>query len=413
MAKIILSYRRSDSDAIAGRIRDKLVSHYGDDSVFMDIDSIPFGLDFREHVKNALLENDILIAVIGPKWMGPDVNNRSRINEETDPVRIEVETALKRNIPVVPVLVGGASMPLPAELPDGLKDLPFRNAAQIDAGRDFHQHMERLIRSMDRILELKSGRNPDFSSLNRKDHTSIAGRGNVENILPITNPITPTPHRVAGGVLNSLLMKYGLRFSDDQMESEFMAEYRERFFSLGQSAVGLALVGWLALGSIALTASEGKDTASVRFFYVAAPILLIVFFMGFSKAAKQLWQPYYAVTTLVFLAMAYMSVRVLQGASWFRPEYGTMAFMVGIMFLAMGPVVVVYAVILQATIAGVALYYILHDLHMVESPKSYEIFSSIFLGIALLAGCHITVTRETALRRAFAAGRVLSRSKHH
>src|SRR6202022_383403 len=94
--------------------------------------------------------------------------------------------------------------------------------------------------------------------------------------------------RVAGGVLNSLLMKYGLRFSDDQMESEFMAEYRERFFSLGQSAVGLALVGWLALGSIALTASEGKDTASVRFFYVAAPILLIVFFMGFSKAAKQL-----------------------------------------------------------------------------------------------------------------------------
>src|ERR1700730_8699201 len=142
MAKIILSYRRSDSEAIAGRIRDKLVSHYGDDSVFMDIDSIPFGLDFREHVKNALLENDILIAVIGPKWMGPDVNNRSRINEETDPVRIELETALKRNIPVVPVLVGGASMPLPAELPDGLKDLPFRNAAQIDAGRDFHQHME-------------------------------------------------------------------------------------------------------------------------------------------------------------------------------------------------------------------------------------------------------------------------------
>jgi hypothetical protein len=121
MAKIILSYRRADSDAIAGRIRDKLVSHYGANSVFMDIDNIPFGLDFREHVKAALLENDILIAVIGPKWVGSDGNNRIRISEETDPVRIEVETALKRDIPVVPVLVGGAAMPAPAELPDGLR----------------------------------------------------------------------------------------------------------------------------------------------------------------------------------------------------------------------------------------------------------------------------------------------------
>src|SRR5215212_9966245 len=49
MAHIIISYRRADSDAIAGRIRDKLATHFGEDSVFMDIDSIPFGIDFREH----------------------------------------------------------------------------------------------------------------------------------------------------------------------------------------------------------------------------------------------------------------------------------------------------------------------------------------------------------------------------
>src|ERR1043166_645452 len=142
MPKIILSYRRSDSDAIAGRIRDKLVSHYGDETVFMDIDSIPFGLDFREHVKTALERNDILIAVIGPKWLGLDADGRPRINEETDPVRIEVETALKRGIPVVPVLVGGGTMPSPSLLPKELQDLAFLNAAHIDSGRDFHQHME-------------------------------------------------------------------------------------------------------------------------------------------------------------------------------------------------------------------------------------------------------------------------------
>ena len=123
MPKIILSYRRSDSDAIAGRLRDKFVSHYRDNSAFMDIDSIPFEFDFREHVKTALLENDILIAVIGQRWIGPNTSGRSRINEETD--------------------VRGADIPTPDELPDGLKDLAFRNAGQIDVGRDFHQHMDR------------------------------------------------------------------------------------------------------------------------------------------------------------------------------------------------------------------------------------------------------------------------------
>jgi hypothetical protein len=125
MPKIILSYRRADSDAIAGRIRDKLTSHYGDASVFMDIDSIPFGLDFREHVQEALLQHDIVLAIIGPKWVGPGRGMNTRINDENDPVRIEIETALRRSIPVVPILVAGADMPKPAALPEGLRDLTF------------------------------------------------------------------------------------------------------------------------------------------------------------------------------------------------------------------------------------------------------------------------------------------------
>src|SRR5438105_2184501 len=68
MAKIVISYRRSDSDAIAGRIRDRLASHFGEDSLFMDIDNIPFGTDFRQHIKSALLSSDVVIVVVGPKW---------------------------------------------------------------------------------------------------------------------------------------------------------------------------------------------------------------------------------------------------------------------------------------------------------------------------------------------------------
>lgn len=152
MPHIIISYRRADSDAIAGRIRDRLANHFGEESVFMDIDSIPFGTDFREHIQSELAQTDILVAVIGPKWTGPGKGRHLRISEENDPVRIEIETAIKNATVVIPVLVGGAAMPKPSELPDGLKDFSYRNAAEVDAGRDFHPHVERLIRSMERII---------------------------------------------------------------------------------------------------------------------------------------------------------------------------------------------------------------------------------------------------------------------
>jgi TIR domain len=155
MAKIIVSYRRADSTAIAGRIFDRLAARYGEDSVFMDIDNIPFGTDFRTHIREELLRSDILVAVIGPRWLGVAADGKSRIADAADPVRVEVETALTQSIPVLPVLIDGAAMPSADQLPASLKDLAFINAAPVDAGRDFRAHMDRLIRSMDGILESK------------------------------------------------------------------------------------------------------------------------------------------------------------------------------------------------------------------------------------------------------------------
>jgi hypothetical protein len=183
MATIIVSYRRADGDAIAGRIRDRLANSFGDDSVYMDIDSIPFGLDFREHIKKALLQTEILVAVIGPNWIGQREDG-TRISDETDPVRIEVETALQRNIPVIPVLVGGASMPKPSELPDGLKDLAFRNAAAVDGGRDFHQHMDRLIRSIEKLIAEASDSSHEPQKLARKPEAPKPTTHTHNQILP-------------------------------------------------------------------------------------------------------------------------------------------------------------------------------------------------------------------------------------
>jgi len=155
MPKIIISYRRADSGVITGRIRDRLAQHYGDDSIFMDIDNIPFGTDFRQQIAQALTNNDLLLAVIGPDWLGATTSSGGRIHDESDPVRVEVETALQRGIPTIPVLVGGASMPKAEQLPESLKSLTFHNAAEVSSGRDFHAHMDRLIRSMDAALKSK------------------------------------------------------------------------------------------------------------------------------------------------------------------------------------------------------------------------------------------------------------------
>src|ERR1700730_1205423 len=155
MPRILISYRRADSDAIAGRIRDQLASRYGSNSVFMDIDNVPFGVDFREQIKSEIDKDDVVLAIIGPRWRGPRRGARARINDADDFVRVELETALGRPIPVVPVLVNGMKMPKPDDLPDGLKKLSFHNAAVVDGGQDFHQHVDRLIRSIDRMLGIK------------------------------------------------------------------------------------------------------------------------------------------------------------------------------------------------------------------------------------------------------------------
>jgi hypothetical protein len=149
--KIIVSYRRSDS-AMAGRIFDRLAQHFGKTNLFIDIDNVPFGVDFRKHIDDALQASNILIAVVGEKWLGPQAGGKRRILNEADPVRVELETALRRGITVLPVLLDGTSMPDPAELPDTIRDFAYRNALEVESGRDFNIHVERLIRAVEQIV---------------------------------------------------------------------------------------------------------------------------------------------------------------------------------------------------------------------------------------------------------------------
>ncbi|HEV2186681.1 MAG TPA: toll/interleukin-1 receptor domain-containing protein, partial [Stellaceae bacterium] len=116
MPRITISYRRDDSDVITGRIFDRLSAHYGRETVFRDIDSIPLGVDFRKHVNSVIDDTDIMVAVVGPKWIGPRPG-QSRLDNAADPVRVEIDAALRKKVPLIPVLVLRAQMPRADQLP--------------------------------------------------------------------------------------------------------------------------------------------------------------------------------------------------------------------------------------------------------------------------------------------------------
>lgn len=142
--KIFISYRHEDSNYVSGRIYDNLINKLQNASIYKDVDSIPLGIDFREHIRNSVGLCTILLAVIGDHW-AVNKNGINRLLDETDWVRIEVETALNRNIPVIPLLIDGAKIPTAEILPESMQALQFRNGMPIRPDPDFHHDMQRLL----------------------------------------------------------------------------------------------------------------------------------------------------------------------------------------------------------------------------------------------------------------------------
>jgi hypothetical protein len=142
---IFISYRRGDARADAGRIYDRLAARFGDDRVFMDIDDIRAGQKFMEVLSNTLGVCDVLIVLIGPSWTSAaDEHGKQRLSNEDDFVRLELYTALQRNIRIVPVLVDRAQMPERHSLPPDLSAFAGYQAIEISDTR-FHQDVDALI----------------------------------------------------------------------------------------------------------------------------------------------------------------------------------------------------------------------------------------------------------------------------
>ncbi|MEM9740376.1 MAG: TIR domain-containing protein [Pseudomonadota bacterium] len=141
MAKVFISYRRSDSHWAAHEIFDRLkpMAHKSKDQIFIDLESIKPGEDFMKSIERGVAGCDVMVVMIGPNWIDTrHQNGGRRLDDPKDIVRAEVASALKLGITVVPVLLDGARFPSEEELPDDLKPMATRNATMV-AKRTFDE----------------------------------------------------------------------------------------------------------------------------------------------------------------------------------------------------------------------------------------------------------------------------------
>ena len=184
---IFISYRREETAAYAGRLYDRLSDHFGEDRVFMDVDSIAIGVDFAEAVIEAVSGCDILLALIGQDWATiADSKGRRRLDNPDDFVRIEIEAALHRDIRVVPLLVDGASLPQADDLPSSLQPLTRRQALEL-SHTGFRSEVARLIAAADEVFKTRPGQSVSPPKTPRADPRP-GGRGRQELSAAETTP---------------------------------------------------------------------------------------------------------------------------------------------------------------------------------------------------------------------------------
>lgn len=156
--QVFICYRRDDSAYAATGIYEKLQQELGDAEVFFDVDKIPPGRDFRTFLQDAVSRCDVLLVMIGIHWVdipfeeGP-WKGRPRLSDPDDYVRIEIASALRRGIPVIPVLLGGAGMPKQESLPTELHELVPKQAIDVRSGKDFARHVEELAAAVKNACE--------------------------------------------------------------------------------------------------------------------------------------------------------------------------------------------------------------------------------------------------------------------
>ena len=155
---VFICYRDSDSADDAGRLHRLLSESLDPTRVRLSIDAVPRDEDFGEAVADAIGRADVVLVVIGPDWLKVDAGGRRLLDDPADPVRLEIEVALARDVPIIPTLVGDARAPRPDELPEPLRPLLQRDAIELrdDAFEADVERLEAVLAELASSAELDS-----------------------------------------------------------------------------------------------------------------------------------------------------------------------------------------------------------------------------------------------------------------
>jgi hypothetical protein len=186
---VFICYRREDAPGHSGRLADRLSQRFGDDEVFMDVDSIPIGVDFVAALTHAVESSHVVLVIIGPRWL----DARERLDDPNDYVRVEIQAALERDMPVVPVLVHGARLPSAQELPEPLQPLVRRHAVEL-TDANFRSDSGRLIEGLEPILEPHAAATPPVQSGDMP--WSVVSRSIGRRVFTFDVTLTDSSHRL-------------------------------------------------------------------------------------------------------------------------------------------------------------------------------------------------------------------------
>jgi hypothetical protein len=198
--KLFISYRREDGEGWAGRLAEKFQQAFGASTVFYDYDSIEPSSNWRNVVESALSECKLLVAVMGPRWVNATAaNGDRRLDDPEDLVRFELATALERQIPILPVLVGKASLPRPADLPKELEALLNHQAVELSS-QYWRREMGFLLTTAEKVIGARRKRRPSRgTSVNVGEELALdnAEAGSIIGIRGLMAGAVPTQTIVA------------------------------------------------------------------------------------------------------------------------------------------------------------------------------------------------------------------------
>ena len=214
MACVFINYRRGDTSGEARALFNELVAIRGKDSVFMDVDTIALGRDFRQVVRERVETCDLMLALVGRDWTTvTNSSGKRRLEDSNDFVRLEIAAALKRDIPVIPVLVQGAAMPAAEQLPEEIKDFAYRNGFELSHSR-WESDLQEMLKRLGLLSEPGQPASPEkvnptvTESPNAPSKTSAHGTG--ENQIQKASPAKARYIGMAAAALAVVLGTGGL-----------------------------------------------------------------------------------------------------------------------------------------------------------------------------------------------------------